>query len=86
MENRETETQIDQGILAREGREVTRKGGAEKMKLEKVENRETKIWIGPLTSDLSPFASVCAFCAFCAWLAIRGSISILNPFRSKPGT
>ncbi len=35
-ENRETKIRIDQGILAREIRETTRKG-AEKMKLGKVE-------------------------------------------------
>ena len=38
-------------LLTAKGAEC-REGGAEKMKLEKVENRETKIRIGPLTSNL----------------------------------
>jgi len=39
---------------------VTRRE-AEKMKLWKVENWETKIRIGPLTSDLSPLTSCLGF-------------------------
>jgi len=38
-------------LLTAKGAEC-REGGAEKMKLEKGENRETKIRIGPLTSNL----------------------------------
>ena len=38
-------------LLTAKGAEC-REGEAEKMKLEKVENRETKIRIGPLTSNL----------------------------------
>jgi hypothetical protein len=47
VENWETRIRIDQGIFNHEGRKMTRKGGAEKMKLWKVENRNRTFVFNP---------------------------------------